>query len=77
MKDKKKLSCFSLSKFTNYEMIMDSMLASSGAHQAKVLEKAEKNKNYIKNQSIVLKFVSALVMMIMPFLSIILYIEIT
>jgi len=77
MKDKKKTSCFSLSKFTNYEMIMDSMFASSGAHQAKVLEKFEKNNKYIKNQSIVLKFVSALVMMFMPFLSIILYIEIT
>ncbi len=77
MKDKKKMNCFSLSKFTNYEMIMDSMFASSGAHQAKVLEKFEKNNKYIKNQSIVLKFVSALVMMFMPFLSIILYIEIT
>ena len=67
MKDKKKLNCFSLSKFTNYEMIMDSMFASSGAHQAKVLEKFEKNNKYIKNQSIVLKFVSALVM-ITPYL---------
>lgn len=77
MKDKKKLNCFSLSKFTNYEMIMDSMFASSGAHQAKVLEKFEKNNKYIKNQSIVLKFGSALVMMFMPFNSIILYLEIT
>ncbi len=77
MKDKKKLNCFSLSKFTNYELIMDSMFASSGAHQAKVLEKYERNNKYIKNQSIVLKFVSALVMMVMPLLSIILYLEIT
>ncbi len=43
MEDKKKLNCFSMSKFTNYEMIMDSMFASSGAHQVKVLEKFEKN----------------------------------
>jgi len=77
MEDKKKLSCFSLSKFTNYEMIMDSMLASSGAHQSKVLEKSEKNNKYIKNQSIALKFASAFVMMFMPFMSIILYFEIT
>ena len=77
MKDKKKLNCFSLSKFTNYEIIVDSMFASSGAHQAKVLEKFEKNNKYIKNQAIVLKFVSALVMMFMPFLSIIMYFEIT
>jgi hypothetical protein len=56
---------------------MDSMFASSGAHQAKVLEKFERNNRYIKNQSIVLKFVSALVMMFMPLLSIILYLEIT
>ncbi len=77
MEDKKKLNCFSMSKFTNYEMIMDSMLASSGAHQAKVLEKSEKNNRYIKNQSIALKFASAFVMMLMPFFSIILYFEIT
>ena len=77
MEDKKKLSCFSLSKFTNHEMIMDSMLASSGANQSKVLEKSEKNNKYIKNQSIALKFASAFVMMFMPFMSIILYFEIT
>ena len=46
MKEKKELSAFSLSKYTNFEMIMDSQFASVGAHQAKLLEKYEKNNKY-------------------------------
>jgi len=74
--EKKGLKLFSLSKFTNFEMIMDSQLASSGAHQAKILEKYAKNNKYIRNQAISLKFISALLMVLMPFLSIIMYFEI-
>ncbi|TET07781.1 MAG: hypothetical protein E3J83_04655, partial [Candidatus Atribacteria bacterium] len=76
MEEKKGLKLFSLSKFTNFEMIMDSQLASSGAHQAKILEKYAKNNKYIRNQAISLKFISALLMVLMPFLSIIMYFEI-
>jgi len=76
LKEKKGLKLFSLSKFTNFEMIMDSQLASSGAHQAKILDKYEKNNKYIRNQSISLKFISALLMVLMPLLSIVMYFEI-
>ena len=76
MDEKKGLKLFSLSKFTNFEMIMDSQLASSGAHQAKVLEKYAKNNKYIRNQAISLKFISALLMVLMPLLSIVMYFEI-
>ncbi|MHA1486865.1 MAG: hypothetical protein ACTSSC_06805, partial [Promethearchaeota archaeon] len=76
MEEKKGLKLFSLSKFTNFEMIMDSQLASSGAHQAKILEKYAKNNKYIRNQAISLKFISALLMVLMPLLSIIMYFEI-
>ncbi|GAG02846.1 unnamed protein product, partial [marine sediment metagenome] len=76
MEEKKGLKLFSLSKFTNFEMIMDSQLASSGAHQAKILGKYEKNNKYIKNQALSLKFISALLMVLMPLLSIIMYFEI-
>ncbi|NVM19619.1 MAG: CPBP family intramembrane metalloprotease [Candidatus Lokiarchaeota archaeon] len=77
MKEKKELKAFSLSKFTNYEMIMDSQFASAGAHQSRLLEKYEKNNKYIKNQAISLKIVSSLVMMMMPLMSIFLYFAIT
>jgi len=73
MNEKKGLNAFALSKFTNFEMIMDSQFASAGAHQAKVLEKCQKNNKYIKNQALALKFASSLVMTLMPLLSIMLY----
>lgn len=76
MEEKKGLNIFSLSKFTNHEMILDSQLASSGAHQSKVLEKCVKNKKYVRTQAISMKFVSGLLMVVMPFLSVIMYFEI-
>ena len=76
MEEKKGLKLFSLSKFTNFEMIMDSQLASSGAHQSKILEKYEKNNKYIRNQAKSLKFISAFLMVLMPLLSIVLYTDI-
>ncbi|GAH14852.1 unnamed protein product, partial [marine sediment metagenome] len=77
MKEKKELNAFKLSKYTNFEMIMDSQFASVGAHQAKLLEKYEKNNKYIKNQAKSLKIISSLVMMMMPLMSILLYFAIT
>ena len=77
MEEKKGLKLYSVSKFTNFEMIMDSQLASSGAHQAKVLEKCEKNNKYIKSQAISIKIISAFLMVFMPLLSVIMYFEIT
>ena len=77
MEEKKGLKLYSVSKFTNFEMIMDSQLASSGAHQAKVLEKCEKNNKYIKTQAISIKIISAFLMVFMPLLSVIMYFGIT
>jgi len=77
LEEKKGLKLYSVSKFTNFEMIMDSQLASSGAHQAKVLEKCEKNNKYIKTQAISIKIVSAFLMVFMPLISVIMYYEIT
>ena len=73
MEEKKGLKLFSLSKFTNFEMIMDSQLAASGAHQAKLIEKCARNNKYIKRQATSLKFVSGLLMVLMPSLSSIMY----
>jgi len=57
-------------------MILDSSIASSGAHQSKVLEKCEKNSKYVSNQAKSLKIISAFLMVFMPLLSILLYVDI-
>jgi len=44
----KKFNFYKLSRFPTYEILMDSSLASSGAHQARLIEKFKKNKNYIR-----------------------------
>ncbi|TFG23234.1 MAG: hypothetical protein EU533_03370, partial [Promethearchaeota archaeon] len=72
----KEPSLFSLAKYTNLEITMESQYMSAGAHQAKLLEKFEKNKNYIKNQVISLKIVSAVLMLFMPMVSFIIYFDI-
>jgi len=54
---------------------MESQYMSAGAHQAKLLEKFERNKNYVRNQVIALKLVSAILMIFFPFLSFIFYFE--
>ena len=72
----KELSLFSLAKYANLEITMESQYLSAGAHQAKLLEKFEKNKNYIKNQTIATKVVSAFLMVFMPLLSFIFYFDI-
>ncbi|MBY9014476.1 MAG: CPBP family intramembrane metalloprotease [Candidatus Lokiarchaeota archaeon] len=77
MEEKKGLNIYSLSKFTNLEMILDSQLAAAGAHQSKLLEKCEKNKKYVSTQAKSLKFVSGLLMVFMPLLSIVMYFAIT
>ena len=74
---KKRFKLYSLAKYANLEVVMESQYLSAGAHQAKLLAKFEKNKNYIKNQSIALKAVSAFIMLFMPFLSLIIYSDIT
>jgi predicted permease len=69
----KKLSLYALAKYTNLEITMESQYLSAGAHQARLLEKFEKNKNYIKNQSIGLKVASACIIIFIPVLLLFLY----
>ncbi len=74
-KKDKPLSLYSLSKYPLLEITMESQYMSAGAHQAKLLEKFERNKNYVRNQVIALKLVSAMLMIFFPFLSFIFYFE--
>ena len=73
---KKEPSLFSLAKYANLEIMMESQYMTAGAHQAKLLEKFEKNKNYIRNQAIAMKVISAFLMLLMPLLSFIFYFDI-
>ena len=51
----KELGLYKLAKYTNLEIVMESQVLSSGANQAKLLEKYKKNKKYIKNQALSMK----------------------
>lgn len=53
--EEQKFKSYSLAKYTNYEIFMESTIQSAGAHQARFLEKLEKNANYIRNMTIMMK----------------------
>ncbi|MFW9896186.1 MAG: lysostaphin resistance A-like protein [Candidatus Thorarchaeota archaeon] len=76
MKEERRQSFYSLAKFPSYEILMESQMASAGAHQAKFIEKLKKNKNYIKNQSFALKTVFSILFLFLPVLPLFTYIEI-
>ncbi|MFX0176423.1 MAG: lysostaphin resistance A-like protein [Candidatus Hodarchaeota archaeon] len=71
-----KLKFYSLAKYPNYEVLMDSQLQSSGANQARLLEKYARNKNYIRSQYYMVKFVFAFLFVFLPFISLIAYFDI-
>jgi membrane protease YdiL (CAAX protease family) len=58
----KDLGLYKLAKYTNLEIVMESQMLSSGANQARLLEKFKKNKSYIKNQAIATKFAFAVML---------------
>jgi len=76
MREKKKKSFYSLAKYPTYEILMESQMASAGAHQAKFVEKLKKNKNYIKHQSWVLKIVFSFLFLLLPLLPLVTYFQI-
>jgi len=75
--EEEKLKYYSLSKYTCYEILMESQIASAGAHQARLIEKFKKNKNYIKHQFLALKIVFAFLFLFLPILPLFTYFEIS
>lgn len=71
-----KLKFYSLAKYPNFEILMDSQLNSSGANQARLLEKYERNKNYIKSQYYMVKSIFTFLFVFLPFISLIAYFDI-
>jgi len=57
MASKEHLSLYKLAKYTNLEIVMEAQVQSSGANQAKIMEKYKKNKNSIKSQAFAMRVV--------------------
>ncbi|MFW9947713.1 MAG: type II CAAX prenyl endopeptidase Rce1 family protein [Candidatus Odinarchaeota archaeon] len=76
MEEDVKYKFYSLAKYPNLEILMDSQLASAGANQAKLLERYKKNKKAIKRQLIALKVVYGFIFVFIPFFSVWGYLEI-
>ena len=53
----KDLTLYKLAKFTNLEITMEGQVQSSGANQARLMEKYKKNKSSIKQQVIAIKII--------------------
>ena len=72
-----KFKYYRLAKYPTYEVLMEGQIASAGAHQARLIEKFKKNKNAIKHQFLALKIVFSFLFVVLPFLSLLTYLEIT
>jgi len=71
----KDLTLYKLAKFTNLEITMESQVLSSGANQARLMEKYKKNKKSIKQQVIALKIAFSVMLLFISFLPISIYFE--
>ncbi len=67
---------YALAKFPTHEILMEASLASSGAHQARLVEKFKKNKKYIRNQFLGLKIVFSFLFAFLPLFPLFTYLEI-
>ncbi|MFW9942639.1 MAG: CPBP family intramembrane glutamic endopeptidase [Candidatus Thorarchaeota archaeon] len=76
MRQDKKKSFYSLAKFTIHEILMEGQMASAGAHQARLIEKFKRNKNYVKTQFLALKLVFSLMFVFFPILPLTTYLQI-
>ncbi|MFX1313139.1 MAG: CPBP family intramembrane glutamic endopeptidase, partial [Promethearchaeota archaeon] len=74
--DEEKLNYYKISKFSCYEILMEGQIASAGAHQAKLIEKFKKNKNYIKHQFLTLKSVFSFLFTFFPLLPLVMYFQV-
>ena len=60
----KEMGLYKLAKYTNLEIVMEAQIQSSGANQAKVMEKYRKNKKSIKQQAFAMKLVLAVMLLV-------------
>ncbi|KKM94693.1 hypothetical protein LCGC14_1195760 [marine sediment metagenome] len=72
----KKNYFYKLSRFPAYEIMLEGLLASAGAHQSRFIEKLKKNKKLISHQFRVLKVAFSVILLFLSSLPIISYLEI-
>ncbi|MFX1500400.1 MAG: hypothetical protein ACFFDH_05480 [Promethearchaeota archaeon] len=72
---KSKLNLFSLAKYINREIYLESWLRSKGIYQLPILEKYSVNQNILKIKVLIYKIIYALVFGILPFVPILTYIR--
>lgn len=73
--EEQKFKSYSLSKYTNYEIFLESQIQSAGAHQARFLEKLEKNANFIRNMTIMMKVIYSFLFVVLPILPLFTYLQ--
>jgi len=74
--EERKLKYYKLAKFPTFEILMEGQIASAGAHQARLIEKFKKNKNFIRNQFLALKLVFTFMFVFLPLLPLITYLRV-
>jgi len=72
----KEMGLYKLAKYTNLEIVMEAQVQSSGANQARVLEKYKKNKSSIKQQAFAMKIVFAVMLLVVVGLPISTYFQV-
>jgi len=73
---KKDLGLYKLAKYTNLEIVMESQVLSSGANQARLLEKYKKNKSTIRQQAVAIKIAYAVMLFVVVGLPISAYFQV-
>ncbi|MBY8980084.1 MAG: CPBP family intramembrane metalloprotease [Candidatus Lokiarchaeota archaeon] len=72
----KEMGLYKLAKYTNLEIVMEAQVQSSGANQARVLEKYRKNKGSIKQQAFAMKIVFAMMLLFVAILPVSTYFQV-
>jgi membrane protease YdiL (CAAX protease family)/predicted permease len=74
--EERKLKYYKLAKFPTFEILMEGQIASAGAHQARLIEKFKKNKNFIRNQFLALKLIFTFMFVFLPLLPLVTYLQV-
>ncbi|MFX1499275.1 MAG: hypothetical protein ACFFBH_17295, partial [Promethearchaeota archaeon] len=77
MEQETKRKFYSLAKYPNLEILMESQLNSAGANQAKLLERYKKNRKAVKHQLFALKIVYGFIFVFLPAITIFAYLNIS
>jgi membrane protease YdiL (CAAX protease family) len=72
----KRLNIFRLAKYTNLEIVLEAQIQSTGANQAKLMERYKKNRKSIQHQVLALKIVYAVMIFFTAFIPLVATVQI-